>query len=78
MQKYLDIDSSRKDKVRIGRHTRGEWPWKGRHGKLNLQKTKLAEMASTGGGVAKHLDVEKYGRRRGRMRMRGIESTDFA
>ena len=23
--------------------------------------------------VAKHLDVEKYGRRRGRVRMRGIE-----
>ena len=29
-------------------------------------------------GVAKHLNVEKYGRRRGRMRMRGIEWTDFA
>ena len=27
----------------------------------------------TSDAVAKHLDVEKYGRRRGRMRMRGIE-----
>ena len=49
MQKYLDIDSSRKKQRQVLEDTLEAKRKK--HGKLNVQKTKLAETVSTGGGA---------------------------
>ena len=50
MQKYLDIDSSRKDRHVLEDSPEASGLWKS-NGKLNLQQQKLADIVSTGGGA---------------------------